>query len=180
MSLPASVLYDLTVSRRPVALYRLTRSRYASLSGAGAAKNPGRWNRSGEEAIYTSHEAACTVLELLSHTRKDLIPSNMTMMKIRLGGTWIADRYGLHDKSTGGRITVLKTIFSAYQYFGTDLVSTERPFAVALPSVVAPSLNVVLYPANRGFWEHVTLESVEPFSFDPRLFPKDAVLDDAL
>lgn len=45
-----------------------------------------------------------------------------------------------------------------------------NPFAVAVPSVIVPVWNVVLYPHGTGFWEHVTLESVEPFELDPRLF----------
>jgi hypothetical protein len=47
------------------------------------------------------------------------------------------------------------------------------PFAVALPSVIVPAWNVVLYPEGTGFWDHVSLETVEPFEFDPRLFPDD-------
>jgi hypothetical protein len=48
-----------------------------------------------------------------------------------------------------------------------------NPFAVAVPSVIVPVWNVVLFPQGRGFWDHVSLESVEPFEFDPRLFPDD-------
>jgi hypothetical protein len=35
--------------------------------------------------------------------------------------------------------------------------------------------NVVLYPGAPAFWNHVHLESVEPFEFDPRLFPEEAL-----
>lgn len=59
---------------------------------------------------------------------------------------------------------------------GKDLVARQifKPFAVAVPSVIVPVWNVVLYPQATGFWDHVSLESVDAFEFDPRLFPEDA------
>jgi hypothetical protein len=48
-------------------------------------------------------------------------------------------------------------------------------FAVALPSVIVPVWNVVFYPTRPGFWEHVRLQQMELFDYDPRLFPEDAV-----
>lgn len=73
-------------THKPLTLYRLARARYANLSGVGAALAPGRWNREGEEAIYTSTEIAVPVLERLVHTPKDIIPSNLALMKIRVSG----------------------------------------------------------------------------------------------
>lgn len=76
------------LANQPFLLYRLARARYANLSGIGAASAPGRWNRSGEEAIYTSTEMGVPVLERLVHTPKDVIPSNLALMKIRVNGNW--------------------------------------------------------------------------------------------
>jgi hypothetical protein len=50
-------------------------------------------------------------------------------------------------------------------------------FAVAIPSVIVPVWNVVLYPEGVGFWEHVSLISLEPFEFDPRLFPEETPIE---
>ena len=70
------------LTHQPLTLYRLARARYANLSGMGAAFAPGRWNRLGEEAIYTSTEMGVPLLERLVHTPKDLIPSNLAIMRI--------------------------------------------------------------------------------------------------
>jgi hypothetical protein len=43
--------------------------------------------------------------------------------------------------------------------------------------VIVPVWNVVLYPQAVGFWDHVTLEAVEPFEFDPRLFPDNTPVE---
>jgi hypothetical protein len=38
--------------------------------------------------------------------------------------------------------------------------------------VIVPAWNVILFPHGNAFWKHVSLDSVEPFHFDPRLFPE--------
>jgi hypothetical protein len=63
----------------------------------------------------------------------------------------------------------------SYSGSGVAFGGGIHPFAIAIPSVVVPVWNVVLYPTASGFRDHVLLESVEPFEFDPRLFPDDAV-----
>jgi len=52
-----------------------------------------------------------------------------------------------------------------------------KPLAIARPSVIVPVWNVVLFPAGGGFWDHVALETVEPFEFDPRLFPDNTPIE---
>jgi hypothetical protein len=54
---------------------------------------------------------------------------------------------------------------------------TSPSIAMAVPSVIVPVWNVVLYPDAPGFWERVSLASVEPVEFDPRLFPSDATAE---
>jgi RES domain-containing protein len=76
------------LSDLPITLYRIARTRFANLSGIGSAAFPGRWNLPGQEAIYTSSEIGTCVLEILAHTPKSLIPSNLTTMQIRISGQW--------------------------------------------------------------------------------------------
>jgi len=86
---PEDLELDLGVffSRMPLTLYRIARSRYANLSGTGAALFPGRWNLRGEEALYTSLNPATSVLEALAHVlHKNIIPSNLAIMTIRVSG----------------------------------------------------------------------------------------------
>jgi RES domain-containing protein len=139
----------------------------------GAAEYPGRWNLDGQEAIYTSTEVGVPVLERLVHTAKDLIPSNLAMMKIRVAGDWEDQGNALLDPRTGGWMWVYPKLVSAKRDFdiGSYLFAVGiSPFALAVPSVIVPVWNVVLYPKGTGFWKHVTLESVECFDYDPRLF----------
>ncbi|HEV2324977.1 MAG TPA: RES domain-containing protein [Terracidiphilus sp.] len=168
------------LTRKPLILYRLARARYANLSGIGAAYAPGRWNRAGEEAVYTSTEIGVPVLERLAHTPKDLIPSNLAMMKIRVSGNWSLMKNGIFDPSTNGTFWFYRDLASARREFiagPRSFAVGVLPFAVAVPSVIVPAWNVVLYPRAVGFWSHVALESVDAFTFDPRLFPQDASVE---
>ena len=167
---------DFLLLHQPLTLYRLARARYANLSGIGAAMAPGRWNRKGEEAIYTSTEIGVPVLERMVHTPKDLIPSNLALMKIQISGAFTLNEGGIASLAQGAGMWHYKSITRAKEGFrGRDLVARQifKPFAIAIPSVIVPVWNIVLFPEGRGFWDHVSLESVDSFEFDPRLFPEN-------
>ncbi len=156
-------------------LYRLARRKYAgTLSGQGSALYPGRWNTPGEQALYTSVEPAVCVLERLVHTPKNRIPRDLALMKISVSGTW---RHVNSEISEEVESSAFFLHFSSL-HVANRIVQVSHPFhsratiALAVPSVIVPAWNVVLYPGATSFWEHVGLLSVEPFDYDPRLFPE--------
>ena len=161
----------------PLVLYRLARAKYANLSGVGAARYPGRWNVADQEAIYTSTNQSTTILERLVHTSKTMIPSDYSLMKKALTGDWVLSANKLVEKQSKATIQLYRSLLEARDV-EAGVISTlsggVRPFAVAVPSVVDAQWNIVLYPEAKGFYRHVTLLAIEPFQFDPRLFPEDA------
>lgn len=170
-SLDPALIFD----QSPILLYRLARTRFANLSGIGAALSRGRWNVSGQQAIYTSMEISLTVLERLVHTPKDQIPDDLALMTIRVEGDWTRGASLLRQGAA--EFQALASLNAADEFFrarAENRVQPAMPFALALPSVVVPAWNVVLYPQAEGFWNHVFLVSVDPFVFDPRLFPDAA------
>jgi len=137
---------------------------------------PGRWNLPGEEAIYTSTEIGVCVLERLVHTPKNRMPADLALMTIKLAGDWSRRGEGLAlDQKTGSMWTIYTTLVQGQQEWpvvhGVDEELAAAHVALAIPSVIVPAWNVVLYPRASGFWDHVSLGSVEPFDYDPRLFP---------
>jgi RES domain-containing protein len=141
------------LEHQPLTLFRLARAKYANLSGVGAAQQPGRWNRPGQEAIYTSTEIGVPILERLVHTPKDLIPSNLAIMKIQVSGEWEFRPDGLMDPNTNAFVVFYPTLFEARRKFQNILdpfAGDLDIFAVALPSVIASVWNVVLYPTAPG------------------------------
>jgi hypothetical protein len=101
------------MNARPLVLYRIARARYANLSGIGAAREPGRWNFPGQEAIYTSTDKGTPQLERLVHTPKDLIPSNLAIMEIQLSGQWERLGDSLNDPNTGAVFEICSSIRTA-------------------------------------------------------------------
>jgi hypothetical protein len=120
------------------------------------------------------------VLERLVHTPKDLVPTNLAMMKIRVAGNWELHKNALIDQRTNSCIWFYRDIATARDHYnkGPHLFAPGmNPFAITVPSVIVPVWNVVLYPQARGFWEHISLDSVDAFELDPRLFPEGAGIE---
>ncbi len=63
-------------------LYRLCRQQYAELSGFGAKKTGGRWNRKGIAALYAAENAFLAVVEVLVHLDKTEIPEDYVLLEI--------------------------------------------------------------------------------------------------
>lgn len=175
--------HALLTQETPLTLYRVTSRKYAdSLSGIGGALSPGRWNRKGEEAIYTSTQIGVCVLERLVHTPKTRIPTDLALMTIHLTGIWqevdaqsfMFKRNTLHSRTSVDWVYCPSLRNAADRYALREIDGNILVFSV--PSVIVPVWNVVLYPRARGFWEHVSLVSVEPFDYDPRLFPEEAAV----
>lgn len=159
IALPAFV-YD-----RPLVLYRLCKTKYADLSGLGAARFPARWNHPGQRAVYTATSQALALAEVLVHFQRDARPQGYSMLTIEL--------------KAGADLVVRRTVQEANQWFnqfGTALSeSPEDPIALVAPSVIVPEYNVVLYPRPTLFEpDFATIRSIEPFTFDQRLFDEFA------
>ena len=61
------------------------------LSGAGAAKSPGRWNDTGQPVLYTAPTIAVAVLETAAHIDDGGLPLNRYLVEITVpDATWSA------------------------------------------------------------------------------------------
>ena len=159
-------------------LFRIAKKKYANLSGAGSALAPGRWNRSGEDAIYTSVDVGLPVLERLVHTPKDVLPRDLVLMTIHVAGSWVSsDAFTSQPQPfQGPGLIALPTLAQAGVFFEAHSNSRWESLgthAIAVPSVIVPAWNVVLYPRTPGFDRYVRLVKLESFEFDQRLFPED-------
>jgi RES domain-containing protein len=155
-------------------LFRLARKKHANLSGIGASLEPGRWNLKGQEAIYTSLNSSTTLLERFVHTPKDQIPTNLAKMTIRLAGKWQLSGGVLVNDRSDAVIHVFESLQVAETGVWPVLHGITVPLGVAVPSVLDPQWNVILYPRSSFFSTHVELERVAPFRYDRRMFPEKA------
>jgi RES domain-containing protein len=138
-------------------VFRLCRQRYAELTGFGAKKTGGRWNRRGIAALYAAENASLTVLEVLVHLDRGELPMDYVLLEISvpdLGLVYIADQRD-------------ERLESLYQ--DGPLRLGEGSIGFSVPSFVVPQDRVVvLYPEIAG--ASLAIERMTPFAFDRRLF----------
>jgi len=140
-------------------LYRLCRQRYAELTGFGAKKTGGRWNRKGIAALYTAQNAALAVLEVLVHLDKAELPDDYVMLEISIPDPAIVSI----DDQSDERLEFL------YQNGHRGLASESLGFSI--PSIIVPHDRiVVLYPEAAIGPGSLAITRVTPFAFDRRLF----------
>jgi RES domain-containing protein len=109
----------------------------ADLGGAGAAKEPGRWNDYGEPVIYCAPTIAMAVLETGAHVDDAGLPLDRYLVQIDVPTTVWEQRETLAvgklpigwDAIPGGRASV---------EVGSKWLSSLRTAILLVPSVIVP------------------------------------------
>lgn len=138
------------------------------LSGAGAARSPGRWNEEGQSALYTAPTIAMAVLETAAHIDDCGLPLNRYLVRIeipelvwaarqvmdiaRLPASWAA--------IPAGRVSVKA---------GADWLRGMSSAILVVPSVIVPEEPVTLINPLHPDAEGMTATIVRLFDYD-RLF----------
>lgn len=147
--------------------WRLTREKYADLSGEGARRKGGRWNSRGKAMVYLSAEASLPLLEILVHldVPPDLLPQDYVLMRIDLeplakssSKSWLET----------GPTDVLEDKES--KAFGDQWLEEARSPLLQVPSVIVQEANnLLLNPAHPAVTA-LAKPILRPFDFDHRLF----------
>jgi len=137
------------------------------LSGAGAAQYPGRWNRTGEQVVYTAMSQSLAMLERLVYMISPF--PEMILGAIEVPDDCI-ESLGISKREAA------KLPYKQKQSLdiGSDWVAGNLSVALAVPSVhIHPSNwrdepNVLINPLHPDFGK-VRLVRCFNFSFDDRL-----------
>ncbi|MSV30890.1 MAG: RES domain-containing protein [Bryobacterales bacterium] len=142
-------------------LFRLCRQKYAELTGYGARRTGGRWNRKGISALYTAEHASLAVVEVLVHLDRTEIPSDFVLLEIS-----VADEFILTLPASESSGEFLKKVYQT----GFEALP-PKTVGFSVPSVVVPQDRViVLYSDAPLHTTAVQAAAITPFAFDPRLF----------
>lgn len=95
-------------------------------------------------------------------------------MTIRLAGKWHLSSGVLGNDRSAAVIHIFESLQAAEAGVWPVLRGTTVPLGIAVPSVLDPQWNVILYPESSFFSMHVELEKVAPFRYDRRMFPEKA------
>lgn len=155
----------MTVGLLPKLGWRLTREKYADLTGEGARRLGGRWNSPGRAAVYLSEEAALPVLEVLVHLDlpPELVPGDYVLLRVALDAL-SADAESAVEQGPSEPLTL-----AGSRRHGDAWLEEGRTPLLRVPSaIVAESFNLVLNPAHPAAASLPPPVS-RPFGFDPRL-----------
>jgi len=148
-------------------VWRLVKTKYAAsaFDGEGARLYGARWNSPGIRVAYAASNSALAVLEVLVH----------------LGDVRVLPSYSLITASVPDAhvialdVSTLPDGWENYpvppevQAIGDAWIRSGGSVALRVPSVVvAGGHNLLLNPLHPTFGEF-SIDSVEPFKFDPRL-----------
>jgi len=142
------------------------------LSGKGAEKSGGRWNRAGTPLVYCSVTRALACLETLAHLARRPLPLNRYLVEVSVpADAWAAcvelDRATLvgWDALPAGKASL---------DWGTTWATDRGSLLARVPSVVVPEeFNVLINPAHTDM-ARVTARKVRKWVYDVRLARKHA------
>lgn len=141
------------------------------LSGAGAQKTGGRWNRTDTPVVYASSTIALACLETVVHVGVGQLPLNRFLVRIEVPDRVWKDRQVLlpNDLPVGwsaipeGKVSI---------EIGDVWLRSLSSALLLVPSVIVPEeMNVLLNPRHSDA-EEIAAQKARAFLYDGRLLTK--------
>jgi RES domain-containing protein len=119
------------------------------LSGAGAAKYPGRWNDDGQRVLYTATSLALAALETAAYVDAHGLPLNRHVVSIDVpAAVWKARIQLLPEDLPGGWDAVPAGMASVR--VGAQWLASGASALLLVPSVIVPEeYNALINPEHR-------------------------------
>ncbi|HVE85501.1 MAG TPA: RES family NAD+ phosphorylase [Myxococcales bacterium] len=149
-------------------VYRLEKAKYAAmaLDGEGARRQGGRWNSTGQRAVYLSEHLSLAALEVLVHVSRQLAGEYVAMALEVPDGLPIY-RPGQSDLPPSWRDVQVR---APTQSFGDEWLNRASEALMCIPSVLIPEEHNYLLNPDHPDAKRIKAHPPVPFSFDPRLF----------
>ena len=138
------------------------------LSGAGAAKHPGRWNDDGQPVLYTAPSVAIAVLETASHINDAGLPLNRYLVQIEVPDRVWADRTVLDVAKLPVAWAAIPAGRASIQA-GAEWLRGMRTAVLQVPSVIVPEEIAALINPLHADAKMLSAKIVRLFEYN-RLF----------
>ncbi len=139
------------------------------LSGKGAEKSGGRWNRTGTALVYASTSRALACLETVVHLAKKPLPLNRFLVKISTPSAAWSAAQELNPATLVGWDA--EPAGKASLDWGTSWVARAATLLVRVPSVIVPEeFNILINPAHPDAGGLKAVK-VRKWLYDTRLMP---------
>jgi RES domain-containing protein len=147
--------------------WRIASRKYATtaFSGEGAARYPGRWNKSGVPVVYLATSMAVGILEILVHVTDRSYLNAYVAIPVTVPDELIETPESLPKDWQ----QLPEPYPELTQHLGTEWATRLRSLALQVPSAIVPSeFNLVLNPKHPDF-SKIEIGEPEPLVIDPRL-----------
>ncbi|MEC5383867.1 RES family NAD+ phosphorylase [Aurantimonas sp. C2-6-R+9] len=151
-------------------LWRLSGERHAqALDGGYGLHFDGRWNTIGHAVTYCATSPALCVLEKLVHVEDPTLLPELTMVTYSVPDDLDAVTIELGDLPQDWRRQEGWTQQRGDEWHRSNAAPLLRVPSAIVPIDGSPDVNVLInpsHPASAG----ITIQALEPFVLDPRLF----------
>jgi RES domain-containing protein len=135
------------------------------LSGKGAARTGGRWNRKGTPLVYASTSRALACLETVVHLGAGQLPLNRYLVRITVPRDLWSARTVFEPTSHGGGAALPAGRTSID--WGTTWAAAGKTALAEVPSVIVPEeANLLINPRLAG--ERLKAVKVRKWTYDFR------------
>lgn len=138
------------------------------ISGKGAEKTGGRWNRKGAAMLYCSSAIALACLETLVHLcATEPLPFNRYLVRIAVSPSiWRERTVFMPDKHIGWDAEPPGIVSIGW---GSDWIDSQQSLIAEVPSIIVPEEhNILINPRHRDA-KRLAPRRVRRWTYDPRL-----------
>lgn len=148
--------------------YRISREKFASdLTGEGARRFGGRWNKKGDAVLYCSSSISLATLEVLVHVPQHIAPEDLLLTTLFIPNELTLEWISEGQLPNNWRIYPAPSILAK---MGSNWIIKEETAILKVPSGIIPTeYNFLINPRHIDF-SQIRTEKVEEFKLDSRLF----------
>jgi RES domain-containing protein len=151
-------------------VFRVSRREHAGdpLGGRGGLYAAGRWHPKGRRIVYASATLSLSVLEVLVHVDKDLVPPDLVFLELDVPDELDVEHLDRKALPEDWREYPGPT---ALQILGVEWLDGGRSAILEVPSALIPrESNYLINPAHTDT-PRIRVVAIEDFVLDARLFP---------
>lgn len=146
--------------------FRIVQTRWlnTALSGEGARRYGGRWNKPGTPAVYLAESRALAALEILVHAPREALCLDWTVIQIEI------DEVDVERKPMSALPADWREMPSSQsaRAFGDSWLAKSGRLALRVPSAVIPEETTLVINPAHSKWAKLKPIDVKPFRFNIR------------
>jgi RES domain-containing protein len=137
------------------------------LDGEGAYLYGGRWSSPGTRLSYTSEHQSLAMLEYFVHLDADDAPPDLVLATAEIPDDLPSERVATDELPSHWRRSPAPAELAR---IGDDFVRKAEYCVLIVPSALAPHENNWLLNPQHASFRRVVVSSLEPLSYDGRMF----------